>query len=89
MPKSRSPRCRPRSAPSKQRSKFLASPVHDPDGDIHLGMNHALRVQLLHHAIGDQLVVVGRAQPLGHRLEGQQKAGEIVVLIQRRGLLLR
>ena len=53
-----------------------------PDRDVDLGMQHVLRVQLLHHAIGDELVVVGGAQPLGHGFEGQQKSGEVLVLVQ-------
>ena len=51
-------------------------------------MNNALRVQLLHHAIGDELVVVGGAQALGDRLEGQHETGEILVRIQGAGFFL-
>ena len=65
----------------EQRSEFLASPMHHAGRDIDLGMNNALRVQLLHHAISNQFVVVGGAQPLGDGLEGQHEAGEILVRI--------
>src|SRR5579863_7282627 len=43
----------------EERSKFLSSPLHHPDRDIHLRVHHTLRVQLLHHAIGNEFIVVG------------------------------
>ena len=73
----------------EQRSKLAAAPVNHADRDVHLRMQHVLRMQLLHHAIGDEFVVVGGAQALGDRLEGQQKSGEIFVLIKLRELPLR
>ena len=75
--------------PFEQRRKLAAAPMDDSDRDIHLGMQHVLRVQLLHHAIGDEFVVVGSTQALSDCLEGQQKAGEVFVLIERAGFVLR
>ena len=46
-------------------------------------MQNILRTQLLHHAVGNKLVVLGGAQPLGDRLERPQKAGEILIFVQR------
>ncbi len=34
------------------------------DGDIDLGVQHVFRLQLLHQAIGDELVIFRRAQPV-------------------------
>jgi hypothetical protein len=42
-----------------------------------------LRGQLLHQPVSNQFVVFGRAQALRHRLEGQQKAGEVPVIVDR------
>src|ERR1017187_5181678 len=67
----------------EQRTKLPTAPMNHADRDIYLRMQHILRVQLLHHAIGDKLVVVGSAQPLGHRLKCQQEASEVLVLIER------
>ncbi len=62
--------------------------MHHARRDIHLGVKYALRVQLLHHAIGHQLVVVGSAQPLSNRLEGDHESGEVLVGIQSAGFFL-
>src|ERR1019366_571919 len=67
----------------KQRSKFLPAPLHHARRDVYLGVQNILRMQLLHHAIGHQLVVPGGAQPFGDRLERHEEAGEIFVLIER------
>ena len=72
----------------EERRKLLSAPLHDAGRDVDFGVNHILRVQLLHHAIGDQLVVVGGAQALGNRLECHQKASEVLVSIQRAGFFL-
>ena len=67
----------------EQRRKFAAAPVNHSDGNVHLRMQNVLRVQLPHHAIGDELIIVGCAQPLGDGFEGQQESGEVFVLVQR------
>src|SRR5271165_5058860 len=72
----------------EQRSELAATPMNDADRDVHLRVQHVLRVQLLHHAIGDEFVIVSSPQPLSDSLEGQQEAGEILVLVQRPGFLL-
>ena len=73
----------------EQRSELASAPVNHADRDIHLGMQHVLRVQLLHHAIGDELVVVGSAQTLGDCLKRQQESSEVLVLVELRELHLR
>ena len=45
-------------------------------------MQNSLRLQIFHQAVGDQLVVFGSLQVFSYRLEGQQKAGEIVVTVE-------
>src|SRR5271165_2730995 len=40
--------------PFEQRCEFLPPPQYSANGNIHLGMKNILRVQLLHHAIGDE-----------------------------------
>ena len=45
-------------------------------------MHHSLGRQTLQHAIGDQFVVRGGAQPFADRLESQQEAGEIGVAVE-------
>src|SRR5580704_3129383 len=53
----------------EKRGKLLSPPLHHADGDVDFGMNHTLRMQLLHHAICDQIVVVGSAHSLRDRFE--------------------
>src|SRR5208337_2519996 len=65
----------------EERCEFLSSPQYNTDGNTHLGMANILRLQLLHHAIGDEFVIFSRAQPLGDRLEGPQKSSEVLVLV--------
>ena len=62
--------------------------MYDSYRQVHLGVYHVLRVQLLHHAVGDELVILSGAQALGYRFEGQKKAGEVAVLIERAGFFL-
>ena len=52
--------------------------MHHADRDIDLGVANVLRGELLHHAVGDELVVIRGTQPLGHRFESQQKSGEVL-----------
>src|SRR5271167_3844376 len=73
--------------PFEQRSEFLLPPQHHANRDEHFGMGNVLRAQLLYHAIGDELVVLGRAQTLGDRFKGPQKSGEVLVLVQLAGFL--
>ena len=44
---------------SKARGVEVAPHVDDADGDVDLGVDHALRGELLHHAPGGQFVVFG------------------------------
>ena len=73
--------------PVKERLELDPPPVVDnAHGNIHLGVHHSLSRQTLQHAIGDQFVVCGGAQPFADRFERQQEAGEIGVAIKRPGL---
>src|SRR5271165_1361433 len=66
----------------EQRREFLSPPLHHSGRDVHLGVQNILRMQLLHHAIGDEFVVLGGTQPLGDRLKCPQKPGEMLVAIE-------
>src|SRR5450432_4691122 len=46
----------------KDGSEILPAPANHSNADINFRVHHILLAQLLHQAIGDQLVVVGRAQ---------------------------
>ena len=48
-------------------------------------MKNVLRFELLHQAVGDQLVVVRRLQVFGKGLECHQETEEVFVLIKRLG----
>ncbi len=76
--------------PVKERFELDPPPVVDnADGDVGLGMHHALSRQTLQHAIGDQFIVFGGAQPLADRFERQQEASEIGVVVEGPCLLQR
>ena len=49
-------------------------------------MDHALRGEVLHHAPGDQFVVLGVDEAAGDGLEGLNEAGEVVETVERLGL---
>ena len=66
----------------KQWREFLSSPLHHARGNVHLGVENVLRMELLHHAIGNELIVLGGAQPLGDRLECPQKSAEVFVAVE-------
>ena len=70
----------------EQRRELSAPPVNDPDRDVRLRVQHILHMQFLHHAVGNEFVVLGRPQPLRDRLKCQQKSREIFVLVKSLGL---
>ncbi len=47
-----------------------------------------LRVQLLHHAVGNQLIILGCAQAFGYRFKRDHESGEVFVLIQGASFVL-
>ena len=63
--------------------------IQNPNRDIRLGMPHALLREVPQHRIRNRLVVGRRMQPLRHRLEAHQEAGEVVVAIDLLRLLRR
>ena len=74
--------------PAKKRFEIDALPViNDAYGHIDLGVDYSLGGQTLEHAKGDELVVFRAAEPLGDRLEGHEKAGKVVVLVEQAGLI--
>src|SRR2546423_2006398 len=62
--------------------EILLPPLHPTHRDIHLTMQHVLRMQTLHELVGDQLKVFRSAQPLGYRLERHQEALKIGIAVQ-------
>ena len=52
-------------------------------------MHHALRGELLHHAPGDEFVVLGHLKPPRDGLEGLNESGEISELVDCVGFGLR
>ena len=69
----------------KARGIEIAPHIDDADGDVDLGMDDALRGELLHHAPGCELVVFGACEPAGDGFEGFNEAGEISEAIERFG----
>src|SRR5215469_8776997 len=55
----------------QERREFLTTPVHDARRNVDLSMKDVLGVKLLHHAIRNELVIVGGPQALGYGLECQ------------------
>ena len=45
-------------------------------------MQHVLRLEPFHHAVGDEFVVVGSLQIFGDGLEGHQEAVEVLVAVE-------
>src|SRR5712691_6691553 len=74
---------------AKNFAELLSAPVHHAYTHIHFRVQHVLRAQALHHAIGDELVVVCGPQALGDRLEGHEEPKEILVLIECPHLVFR
>ena len=70
----------------KERIKLLAAPEDDADADEDLGVQAAFGGELFDEPIGDEFEVLGIAQALGDRLEGDEEAGEILVIVERGGL---
>src|SRR5262252_2382224 len=66
----------------EQRGEFAASPVDNANRHVHFDVPHPLRAQLVHHAVSDQLVIVGCTQALGDGFEGKQKSCEALVAIE-------
>ena len=71
-------------------SRIVVAPhVNHADGDVDLGMHHALRRQRLDHAPRDQFVVVRMDELPCDRFEGLDESGEVGELVERIGLGLR
>jgi len=70
----------------EKRIELLAAPEDDADADEDLGVQASLGGKLFDEAVGDELKVLGIAQALGDRLEGQEEAGEIRVVVERGSL---
>src|SRR5208282_6430445 len=70
----------------EERIELLPAPEDDTHADEDLGVHASLRGELFHQAVGDQLEVLGIAQPLSNRLEGHEEAGEIRVVVECGGL---
>ena len=64
----------------------VAPAVDDAGSDKDLGVDHALRGEMLDHAPGGQLVVFGADQAVGHGLEGIEEAGEVCESVECLGL---
>src|SRR5580704_4060786 len=63
---------------------LLAAQAH-ADRDVNFGMENVLRFQLLHEAVGDELVVVGAAEMFADRLERHEETSEIGVVVELGG----
>ncbi len=64
----------------------VAPAVEHAHGDVDLGVDDALRREMLDHAPGGQFVVLRSLQQAGDGLEGVQKSGEVGEAIERLGL---
>ncbi len=56
-----------------------------PARDVNFGVENVFRFQLLHEAVGDELVVVGTAEMLADGFERHEEAGEIGVVVKLGG----
>ena len=56
--------------------EILLAPQADADRNVNLGMQNVFFFQALHQAVGDEFVIVWRAQMLGDVLEGEQETPE-------------
>ena len=63
------------------RGVVVAPHVDDADGDVDLGVDYTLFGEVLAHAPGDELVVVGVDELTGDGFEGFDEAGEVGELI--------
>ena len=70
----------------KERIELLAAPEDDADADEDFGVQAAFGGELFDETVGDEFEVFGIAQALGDRLEGDEEAGEILVVVERGGL---
>ena len=66
----------------KQGGKVLLAVQADAHRHIDLGVQHILRLELLHQLVGDEFVVLGRLQVFRHRLERLQEAGEVAIAVK-------
>src|ERR1035441_235315 len=66
----------------EKRREILLAPQADAHGNDHLGMKNVRGFQSLHQAVGDEFVVVGRAQVLGDMLESFEEAHEVGEVVQ-------
>src|SRR5580700_8519757 len=65
--------------------EILLAAQADADRDVNFGVENVLRFQLLHEAVGDELVVVGAAEMLADRLERHEETSEIGVVVELGG----
>ena len=63
----------------------IAPVIDDAYRDIHLSVDHSLLGKILRHAPRGQFVVLRRDEALAHRLERDQKPGEIGEVVQGLG----
>ena len=61
----------------------VAPHIDDADGDVDLGVDHALVVQVLHHAPCRQFVILGVFQASRNGLEALNELGEVREAIER------
>src|SRR5262249_58042019 len=54
----------------KEGLKRLSAPMNNADAHIDFGVQDVVLRQLLHEAVGNKLVIFGRAQTFSDRLEG-------------------
>ena len=64
----------------------LLPEIDDAEGDVDLGVEDALGGKSADHIVGDQLVVFGGAEALGHGLEGHEEAEEVFVGVELTGV---
>ena len=67
----------------------VAPHIDDADGDEDLGVDNALRGELLHHVPGDDFVVFGIAKAAGDGFEGLNEFGEIRETVEHLGFVWR
>ena len=61
----------------KDRREILIPPQADSHRNVDLGVQNVFFLQLLHEAVGNEFVVLRRAQMLGDSFEGHQETVEV------------
>src|SRR5229473_6461611 len=68
--------------PLENRGEILLAPEADADRNNNLRMQNVLRFQVLHQAVGNQLVVFRSAQVSRQILESREEAIEVFVVVK-------